>query len=205
MHNLEDKYLTIEKPAEGFFKDRNSKFLSFVHPVTNEDKIKEIQKKIRKEYHDARHHCFAWKLGMDNNNYRVNDDGEPNNSAGQPILGQILSNNLTNVLIIVVRYFGGTKLGIPGLINAYKTSAADAINNAEIIEKYICDIYSFEFAYGELNIVMKLIKDNDLQIIKQEFDLDCEIELSIKKSKTEKILYKFELIKNIRSTYLKTI
>ncbi len=205
MPDIEDKYLTINKPAKGFFKDRNSKFISLAYSVANEDEIKEIQKKIRKEYHDARHHCFAWKLGMDNNNYRVNDDGEPNNSAGQPILGQILSNNLTNVLIIVVRYFGGTKLGIPGLINAYKTSAADAINNADIIEKYICDIYSFGFTYENLNTVMKLIKDNDLQIIKQEFDLDCKIELSVKKSKTEKILYKFELIKDIKATYLKTL
>jgi len=204
MPDFEDKYLTIKKPEEGFFKDRNSKFLSFIYTVTNEDEIKEIQKKIRKEYHDARHHCFAWKLGMDNNNYRTNDDGEPNNSAGQPIFGQILSNNLTNVLIIVVRYFGGTKLGIPGLINAYKTSSANAINNAEIIEKYICDIYSLEFAYENLNTVMKLIKDNDLQIINQKFDLDCKIELSVKKSDTKKILYKFELIRDINTTYLKT-
>jgi len=200
-----DKYLTIKSHAEGFFKDKNSKFISHIYPVNSEEEIKDIRKSLRKTYHDARHHCFAWKLGIDNNNYRVNDDGEPNNSAGQPIFGQILSSNITNVLIVVIRYFGGTKLGIPGLINAYRTAAAYAIENSKIIEKFVSDIYSVEFKYEEMNHIMKLIKDYNRNIIEQNFDLTCEIKIEIRQSIVEKILSKLNSINDCNFTFIKTI
>ncbi len=199
MHNISDKYLTVKSYAQGFFKDRNSKFLSFIYPVKSEDEIKIIQRDLRKKYYDARHHCFAWKLGTGDNNYRANDDGEPNNSAGQPIYGQILSNNLTNVLIVVIRYFGGTKLGIPGLINAYKNAAADAINNSEIIEKHICDIYYVEFFYEQMNSVMKIIKTYNLNIISQNYDTTCTIRIEIRKQLLKEVLSKLSSIKNIKT------
>lgn len=205
MPDLNDTYLSVKSHAEGFFKDKNSKFISHIYPVNNEDEIKIIQKELRKSYHDARHHCFAWRLGISENNYRVNDDGEPGNSAGQPIYGQILSNNLTNVLIVVVRYFGGTKLGIPGLINAYRNSAADAINNAEIIEKYVSDIYSLEFKYEEMNQVMKLIKDYNLNILEQNFDINCNIIIEIRQSIFVEVLSRFNHINDLKTTFLRTI
>jgi uncharacterized YigZ family protein len=205
MPDLNDTYLTVKSKAEGFFKDRNSKFISHIYPVNSEEEIKYIQKTLRKTYHDARHHCFAWKLGVDDNNYRVNDDGEPNNSAGQPIYGQILSNNITNVLIVVIRYFGGTKLGIPGLINAYRNSAAEAISDATIIEKHISDIYSIDFTYEEMNLVMRLIKEYDLKMIEQNFDLNCNIKIEIRQSLTETVISKFNTIQKVKTNLLRTI
>lgn len=133
MTEFVDEYLTISKPSEGLFKDRGSKFLAFAYPVSSEDEIKEIQEHLRSEYHDARHHCYAYMLGKDKNVFRANDDGEPSSTAGKPILGQIKSYDLTNILIVVIRYFGGTKLGVSGLINAYKTAAEEALKNAKII------------------------------------------------------------------------
>ena len=137
MAEVVSKYKTIKSKSEGSYKDKGSKFYAFAYPVTTEDEIKEIQAKLRKEYYDARHHVFAWRLDADKKRFRASDDGEPSNSSGPPILGQIQSYDLTNILIVVIRYFGGTKLGIPGLINAYKTSAKEAIENTEIIEKEV--------------------------------------------------------------------
>ena len=134
---MEDTYKTIEKPSEGLFKDKGSKFISFAFPVDNEEEIKEIVQSIKKEHHSARHHCYAWRLGADQLLFRANDDGEPSSTAGKPILGQIQSFDLTNILIVVVRYFGGTLLGVSGLINAYRNAALDAINQAEIVEKLV--------------------------------------------------------------------
>jgi len=176
-----DQYKTIKEASEGFFKDRSSKFYAFAFPVKTEDDIAEFRTKIRKEYYDARHHVYAYRLGADLKTFRASDDGEPSNSSGPPILGKIRSYELTDILIIVVRYFGGTKLGIPGLINAYGTAAEDAINNASILLKTIT-----KFEYPQMNDVMRVIKDNNLQIAKQDFQISCEIVLDIPESSFER-------------------
>ncbi|GAB4292371.1 MAG: YigZ family protein [Marinilabiliales bacterium] len=172
-------YKTIKNISKGIFKDRNSKFISIAIPVDKVDDIKEHLLKIKKEYHDARHHCYAWKVGVNNPQYRVNDDGEPSNSAGTPIYHRILSNELTNILIVVVRYFGGTKLGIPGLINAYKNAAQNAIDNNEIIEKQICETFFIELNYDKLNTIMKYINETNGNILNQEFTDKCKIKVDI--------------------------
>jgi uncharacterized YigZ family protein len=176
----EDTYLTLANESTGLFKDRSSKFFYYSFPVINEEEIKSHLKDLRKKHFDARHHCYAWNLGTDGMSYRANDDGEPNHSAGDPILGQIRSHQLTNVLIVVVRYFGGTKLGISGLINAYKTSAALAIEENEIIEQLITSKINIHFPYADLNEVMKLVKTFDLIILKQEMSLDCKMILEVR-------------------------
>ncbi|MFT4858353.1 MAG: putative YigZ family protein [Algoriphagus sp.] len=176
----EDTYLTLANESTGLFKDRSSKFFYYSFPVINEEEIKSHLKDLRKKHFDARHHCYAWNLGTDGMNYRANDDGEPNHSAGDPILGQIRSYQLTNILIVVVRYFGGTKLGISGLINAYKTSAALAIEENEIIEQLITAKINIHFPYADLNEVMKLVKTFDLIILKQEMSLDCKMILEVR-------------------------
>lgn len=195
---MDDTFKTITDSSEAIFKDRGSKFLAFAFHVETEEQISEIQKNLRKKYYDARHHCYAFMLGHDKKNFRASDDGEPSNSSGPPILGQIRSFDLTNILIIVVRYFGGTKLGIPGLINAYKTAAAEAIKNAVIIEKTIDDCIEFVFGYNEMNNVMRIIKDEDLHIISQDFNLDCKIIIKVRKSLTEKVINKINNFHNIK-------
>ena len=178
--NIKDDYNTIKHESEGFYKEKGSKFLAFAYPLEDEDAIKEKILALKKKYCDARHHCYAYILGYTGEQYRANDDGEPNHSAGDPILGQIKSNNLTNTLIVVVRYFGGTKLGISGLINAYKTAAADAISNNQIIKKLIIQELKLQFTYPQMNQVMKLVKDFDLKIIGQKMELSCEMTLGVR-------------------------
>lgn len=182
---LKDTYFTIVQESEGFYKEKGSKFLAFAYPVEEEDTVKERLAELKKKYYDARHHCYAYILGPDNTKYRANDDGEPGHSAGDPILGQIKSNNLTNTLVVVVRYFGGTKLGVSGLINAYKTAAATAIENNQIIEKLILSEISIQFEYPQMNHVMKLIKDHDLTIISQKLEMSCEMNLGVRLSKVQ--------------------
>ncbi len=183
----DDFYKTIDQKSESFFKDKKSKFYAFAYPVETVEEIKEIQKKIRKKYYDARHHVFAYRLGAEKKIFRASDDGEPSNSSGPPILGQIKSFELTNILIIVVRYFGGKKLGIPGLINAYKTAAKEAILNNNIIEKTIDDIVEIKFGYNKMNFVMKIADQKGVKTIEQNFTTDCKIIFSIRKSKTQQI------------------
>lgn len=173
-----DEFQTIEGIAEGIYKEKGSKFLAFAHPVTNTDEIKEIVEKYRKEYFDARHCCYAWKLGMDENNFRANDDGEPSGTAGKPIYGQILSNELTNILVVVIRYFGGIKLGTSGLIYAYKTATADAIANASIIVKTVDVNIEARFAYESMNDVMRIIKEENPKVLNQDFNLMCSISMT---------------------------
>lgn len=175
-----DSYLTLAGQSEGVHKDRGSKFHYFSYPVNSEDEIKANLAALRKTYFDASHHCFAWVMGRDGSTFRSNDDGEPNHSAGDPILGQIRSHHLTNVLIVVVRYFGGTKLGVSGLIQAYKTSAALAIEENEIIEEWVMVKLSLQFPYPAMNAVMKLVKAQSLEIISQEMSLECKMTLSIR-------------------------
>jgi uncharacterized YigZ family protein len=172
-------YLTFATISEGLFKEKGSKFLAFAYPVTTEQEIKEILEGLRKKYYDARHYCYAYMLGKNKDVFRANDDGEPNHSAGDPILGQIRSHSLTNVLIVVVRYFGGTKLGVGGLINAYKTAAAEAISNNQTIETEDRKELTLQFSYQEMNHVMKLVKDHELEITAQKLDNSCEINLSV--------------------------
>jgi uncharacterized YigZ family protein len=196
-----DTYLTIEKPVETIFKDKGSKFIAFAYPVENDRQIKEILTQLKKEHHTANHHCYAYRLGADKLNFRANDDGEPNNTAGKPILGQIQSADLTNILIVVVRYFGGTLLGVSGLINAYKTSAAEAIKASVIVEKQILFSYTVQFAFEQLNDVMKLVKQLDCKIINQQFDTQCEIRFSIRKANSGECEDKLKKIEGLKLEY----
>lgn len=205
MTEIVSKYKTIKSKSEGSYKDKGSKFYAFAYPVTTEDEIKEIQAVLRKEYYDARHHVFAWRLGADKKRFRASDDGEPSNSSGPPILGQIQSYDLTNILIVVIRYFGGTKLGIPGLINAYKTSAKEAIENAEIIEKEVENYYLIEFSYEQMNSVMKLIKDYNIFQSNQKFDLNCSLNIKINIADSEPIVQAFNKINGVKINYIKTV
>lgn len=184
---MEDTYKTISTASEGLFKDKGSKFIAYAYPVTSEDQIREIVQSIKKEHYSARHHCYAWRLGHEKLLFRANDDGEPSSTAGKPILGQIQSFDLTNILIVVVRYFGGTLLGVSGLINAYRNAALDAINQAEIVEKLVEKELLVEFDYGVMNDVMKLFKDEKLPQIEPQFDLRCRIKTHIRLSELNRI------------------
>jgi uncharacterized YigZ family protein len=184
---MEDTYKTISGPAQGLYKDKGSKFIAFAYPVTSEEQAKEIVQTIKKEHYSARHHCYAWRLGHEKLLFRANDDGEPSSTAGKPILGQIQSFDLTNVLIVVVRYFGGTLLGVSGLINAYRNAAMDAINQAEIVEKLVEKQLLIEFDYGVMNDVMKLFKDEKLPQVDPQFDLRCRIKTQIRLSELSRI------------------
>ena len=183
-----DNYLSIEAPSQGLYKELSSKFISFAYPVTSEGEIKSIITDIKKEYFDARHHCYAYRIGYKGDKWRMNDDGEPSSTAGKPILGQILSNELSDILIVVVRYFGGTKLGVPGLIRAYKTASADAIANANIIEKIAKESFAVRFAYDQMNNVMKVFKEFNISPNRQHFDNDCIIEADVRLNETQRFI-----------------
>jgi uncharacterized YigZ family protein len=192
-----DTYKTVKSKSEGQFKDKGSRFISFVFPVKSEDEIKPIVSEIRKAHHSARHCCYAWRIGTEKIRYRTNDDGEPSSTAGKPILGQILSLNLTNTLIVVVRYFGGTLLGVPGLINAYKFAASDALANAEIVEKFMEYELKVIFAYPEMNNVMHIIKTEKLNQIKTDLNDTCLIQLSVRKSESDRIVDLFKSLNGV--------
>jgi uncharacterized YigZ family protein len=197
---FDDTYRTIEKPAEGLFRDRGSKFLAFAYPVNAESELKNILSQLKSEHPKANHHCWAIRLGIDRSIFRINDDGEPSGTAGRPILNTLLSYDLTNIAVIVVRYFGGTLLGVPGLINAYKTAAEEALKQGAIIEKTINDIYTVDFDYLQMNDVMKVIKDDNLATISQTFDTTCSIQISIRKTQVNQALVKFNKL-NIAVKY----
>ena len=195
---MKDTFKTIRVNSEGQYKEKGSKFLGFGYPVNNETEIKNILEATKKKYHDARHHCYAHQIGIGNNTiYRFNDDREPSGTAGKPIYGQILSNNLTNILIVVVRYFGGKLLGVSGLINAYRNAAEDVIKNSEIIEKIIEKEVILNFPYSSINLIMTIIKDENLTILENQYDNDCEIKLGIRSSKFDRIIKKLNSIENI--------
>jgi uncharacterized YigZ family protein len=195
---MEDTYKTIESPAEGLFKDKGSKFIAYAFPVTTEEEIKDIINSIKKEHHAARHHCYAWRLGYEKLLLRANDDGEPSSTAGKPILGQIQAANLTDILIVVVRYFGGTLLGVSGLINAYKTAAAEVINQSKIVERLVEKRITVEFGYEVMNDVMKIFKDEKLPQLDPAFDLNCSIGTSIRLSEFERIANQLVKIEGVR-------
>ncbi len=183
-----DEYLTItDDTAEGFYSEKRSKFLAFAFHVENEDEAKEHLAAVRKKYYDARHVCWAYTIGPDKALFRANDDGEPSSTAGKPILGQITKNELTDILVVVVRYFGGVKLGTSGLIVAYRMAAADAIANAEIIKKFQEEEIVYDFPYIMMNDVMKIIKDMSPRIVGQTYDNTCEIRLAIRKSEAQRL------------------
>jgi uncharacterized YigZ family protein len=200
----DDTYKTIKSLSQGVYRIKGSRFIAFALPVSSVDEIKPSLDEYRKKYHDARHHCYAYMIGFKRSIWRANDDGEPSGTAGKPIIGQINSYGLTNILIIVVRYFGGTLLGTSGLINAYKTASYEAINNSEIIECTVKEYYKIEFGYSSINNVMKILKEENIIQTDQVFGLDCRINISFRLSARENILNRFSGIEDIKLTFIET-
>lgn len=202
---FEDTYKTIKGPVEGLFKDRGSKFLAYAYPIEHENEVKPLVENLKKEHFKAVHHCYAYRLGLDRNNFRVNDDGEPSGTAGRPILNTLLSQDITNILVVVVRYFGGTLLGVPGLINAYKSATVEALAMAEIYEKTVNDVYNVSFDFVQMNDVMKVVKEFSLKIRNQTYDNQCTMELEFRKTLTNQVIGKLEKIDEILVEYLMTV
>ncbi len=191
---MNDEYRTIETEATGYFKDKGSKFFAYAYPVKNEDEVKDIIQALKKEHHSARHHCYAWRMGTEEIATRANDDGEPSSTAGKPILGQLTSYDITNILVVVVRYFGGTLLGVSGLINAYKSATIEVLENVDIITKRIENTFELRFEYPLLNTVMQTIKQEGLDITTTDFKESCRLLFSVGKSEALKALQTFENI-----------
>lgn len=201
---FEDTYRTIDLPSTGLYKEKGSKFHSFAFPVRSETEVKSILESIKHEYYDARHHCYAYVLGYDKSAWRINDDGEPSGTAGRPIHNIIQSNDLTNVMIIVVRYFGGIKLGVSGLINAYKQAAKEAIDNSMIVEKIIFERYSIKFPYELINDVMKITKELGTHIIDMKVDNQAEVVCKIRRNDAQKLITKCQSLYRIQVIYITT-
>lgn len=202
---FEDTYLTITQPGEGVFRDRGSKFMAFAYPIHSEQDIKAIVAKLKGEHPKANHHCWALRLSPDRSVFRINDDGEPSGTAGRPILNTLLSQNLTNIAVVVVRYFGGTLLGVPGLINAYKVATEEALKSVKVVEKTVNDVYLVSFNYLQMNDVMKIIKSENLNITEQQFDTDCHIKIEVRKSQVEKIMSLLQHITGIKIKWVSTL
>jgi uncharacterized YigZ family protein len=200
-----DTYLTVKAFSEGLYKEKGSRFISMVWPVANQEEIKSILEKVRKEHHSARHHCYAWMLGQNRENFRINDDGEPSGSAGKPILGQINAFQVTNILIVVVRYFGGKLLGVSGLINAYRSAAESALKNGEITEHWIQDYFALDFPYSCVNDVMKIIKEEDAGQSQQKFELRCQMTINFRTSSRDRILKALSRIEGLKYSHISTI
>lgn len=198
---FDDTYRTIKHPSEGLYKDKGSKFLAFVYPIATEGDIKPIIAKLKAEHTKANHHCWAIRLTPDRSVFKLNDDGEPSGTAGRPILNTLLSRNLTNMLVVVVRYFGGTLLGVPGLINAYKQATEDALSNAIVIEKTVNDIYTISFNYLQMNGIMRLVKEENIEVLNQQFDNDCVLQVSIRKMQVSAVLARLDKIESVVAKY----
>lgn len=199
---FDDTYRTIKEPAEGLYKEKGSKFLAFAFPVNSAEEVKGHLERLRKEYFDARHHCYAYILGPTKDAYRANDDGEPSGTGGRPIYGQLLSADLTDTLVVVVRYFGGVLLGASGLANAYKTAARDAISHAEIVEKTIDVRYRLNFEYVAMNDVMRIIKDFGLVPTNQDFNLDCRLDVSVRQSQSNRF---YDAVAQLRTVKIEVL
>ena len=199
---FDDTYRTLAAPAEGLYKEKGSKFLAFAYPVRTVDEVKAHLDTLRKQYFDARHHCYAYILGPNKDAWRANDDGEPSGTGGRPIHGQLLSADLTDTLIVVVRYFGGILLGASGLANAYKTAARDAIDHATIVERTIDVRYRLHFEYALMNDVMRIIKDFDLKPENQQFDLDCTLDIAVRQSLSVRL---YDAVANLRAVRIETL
>jgi uncharacterized YigZ family protein len=195
---LKDTYKTVEKMAAGLYKEKGSRFISSVHPVTSEEEIKQILAEIKTRYFDARHHCYAWILGTNGEDFRANDDGEPSSTAGKPILGQLLSRELTNILLVVVRYFGGTKLGTSGLAQAYRAAAADALDHAVIIEKNEEATLRVTFNYLVMNDVMKVLKEESPRVEERDFALACRVVLRVRRSLLDRLRARLQGIESVQ-------
>jgi uncharacterized YigZ family protein len=192
---MDDLYKTITTPSkETLFKDRNSKFYGYAFPLTDEASVKDFLEFLRKKHHTARHFCYAWQLGTESVRFRANDDGEPSNSAGMPIYGQIQSFEVTNILVVSVRYFGGTKLGVGGLINAYRASARLTLESSAIEEKTIDESFQLNFQYDLMSKVLRILKENSITITRQKLEMDCEMIIAVRKSHTKKIVKIFETL-----------
>lgn len=194
---MEDVFKTIEAQAEGIYKEKGSRFIALAYPVTREEEIRDIIAGLKEKYYDARHHCYAWRLGAAKTHFRANDDGEPSSTAGKPILGQIQSNDLTNILIVVIRYFGGIKLGVSGLINAYREAAADALRNALIIEKTVDEQLRIHFSYMVMNDVMKIVKEEEPEVLERNFEMECDMLLSIRQKDMPALRVRLEKIESL--------
>ncbi len=197
------KYKTVTGTSQGLYKEKGSKFIAFLFPVETEEQFKEQYSAIKKEYHDARHHCYAYRLYPENETVRSSDDGEPSGTAGKPMLNQLYSFELLNVGVIVVRYFGGTKLGVSGLINAYKQATIDAVENNKIITRHLTEYLKVEFQYPLLNEIMRVVKEEKLKIVEQIFEMECMIGLEIKKSDFSRVHNRMEKIRGLNITVLK--
>ena len=202
---FDDTYKMLSAPGEGLYKEKGSKFIASAFTVTSEDEVKQALAEVKKKYYDARHHCYAYMIGPDKACFRSSDDGEPSGTAGKPILNQILSKDVTNVCVIVVRYFGGIKLGVSGLINAYKTAARDALDNATIVEKTVDEVYSLEFAYPLMNDVMRVMKEEGLEQLNPRFEMGCYLEFSTRKNNADQIVAKFKSIFGVTVKFIKTL
>jgi uncharacterized YigZ family protein len=202
---FDDTYKTINRISEGVFRDKGSKFIGYAYPIKSETEVKSILNQLRAEHTKARHFCWALRLSPDRNVFKLNDDGEPSGTAGRPILNTLLSSDITNVLVVVVRYFGGTLLGVPGLINAYKNATIAAIEENEIVTKTVNDIYEIGFDYLVMNQVMRIVKEEDLLILKQQFDNDCMLQFEVRKAQLNIVLSKFENVDNLTIKYLLTL
>ncbi|AXE19741.1 YigZ family protein [Runella rosea] len=202
---FDDSYKTIVTPIEGFFRDRGSKFLAFGYPIQNEEDVKQYLTALREIHPKANHHCYAYRLGLDRMHFRANDDGEPSGSAGKPILNTLYAHDITNLLVVVVRYFGGTLLGVPGLINAYKVATEEALSQAQIVTKHVRDVYTLTYPYEQMNEVMKVIKAFDLTPQKQQFDNECSLQIEIRKTLLNQVLGKLEKIDALRLDFKGTI
>ncbi|MHC1731530.1 MAG: YigZ family protein [Bacteroidales bacterium] len=197
--------MTIESEAHGLFRDRGSRFIAIAIPVSSQEEIKSRLAELRKEYHDARHHCFAWMLAPDRQAWRISDDGEPSGTAGKPILGQINSRELTNVLVVVIRYFGGTLLGVSGLINAYRNAAADALNNAKVLEKHVCQRWTITFPYICMNDVMKVLRDEECRQSEHTYSgSDVTVEIRFRASASPQVTGRLGKITDLQMKWLST-
>jgi uncharacterized YigZ family protein len=205
MTSFDDTYKTIKATAQGIYREKGSKFLAFAQPVSSEDQAKAMLETYRRQFHDAHHHCFAWAIGPTRELQRMNDDGEPYGTAGKPIFGQILSFGLTNLSVVVVRYFGGTKLGAGGLVSAYKAAAREALGSAAIITKTINEVFEVVFGYPETNEVMRVISDNDMKILESHYTDVCRLILAIRKKNALLAAQSFSVISNVNISYLRTV
>ena len=199
---FDDSYRTIEAPVEGLFKDRGSKFLAYAYPIRSEQDAREYLAQLRELHPKANHHCYAYRLGLDRNHYRANDDGEPAGSAGRPILNTLYSQDLTNLLVVVVRYFGGTLLGVPGLINAYKMATLAALEQATVVTRHLYDRYELTFGYESMNGVMQIVKEMDLTVLEQQFEIRCQLRVEVRKTQVERFVERTGKIEGVACNYV---
>ena len=200
-----DTYQTINHPSEGIFRDKGSKFIGYAFPIKSEAEVKDIIAKLKGEHHKARHFCWALRLTPDRTIFKFNDDGEPSGTAGRPILNSLLSADVTDILVVVVRYFGGTLLGVPGLINAYKMATIEAINANEIVTTTVNDVYEMEFDYLLMNDVMRVVKEEQLNVLSQNFDSSCSLRFEVRKGVLNLVLGRLEKIEGLKTTYIGTV